>query len=58
MDIPNDPILLVDYVNTKLDSHFATLSEFCMDHELDEEELCEMLETVDYHYDEASNRFV
>lgn len=58
MDIPQDPIILVSYVNTKLRDQFATLDEFCRTYDLSEEELCKTLDSVDYHYDETTNRFV
>ncbi len=58
MDIPQDPIILVSYVNTKLRDQFATLEEFCRTFDVNEEELRETLDSVDYHYDETTNRFV
>lgn len=50
--------MLLSYVNTKLRDNFATLEEFCSEHELDEESLRETLSSVDYHYDETTNQFV
>lgn len=58
MDIPQDPIILVSYVNTKLRDQFATLEEFCRTYELDEAELRDTLDSVDYQYDETTNQFV
>ncbi len=58
MDIPQDPIILLSYVNTKLRDHFATLEELCSDCEIDEESLRETLASIDYHYDETTNKFV
>lgn len=58
MDIPQDPIILVSYVNTKLRDQFATLTEFCSYYDVEEEELCNTLNSIDYHYDETTNRFV
>lgn len=58
MDIPQDPIILVSYVNTKLRDHFATLDELCRTYDLSEDELCKTLDSIDYHYDETTNRFV
>lgn len=58
MDIPQDPIILVSYVNTKLRDQFATLDEFCRTYELNEEELCRTLDSLDYQYDETTNQFV
>lgn len=58
MDIPQDPIILVSYVNTKLRDQFATLEEFCRTYDVNESELRETLDSIDYHYDETTNRFV
>ncbi len=58
MDIPQDPIILVSYVNTKLRDQFATLDELCRTCELDQEQLCSTLASVDYQYDETTNQFV
>lgn len=58
MDIPHDPIILVSYVNTKLRDQFPTLDEFCQMSQMDREELCSILSSIDYHYDEITNQFV
>lgn len=58
MDIPQDPIILVSYINTKLRDQFATLEELCRTCELDEEELRTTLDSIDYQYDETTNQFV
>lgn len=58
MDIPQDPIILLSYVNTELRDHFATLEEFCQNYELNENELRDTLSSVDYQYDETINQFV
>lgn len=58
LDIPQDPIILVSYVNTKLRDQFATLDEFCRTYDVNEAELRNALDSIDYHYDETTNRFV
>lgn len=58
LDIPQDPIILLSYVNTKLRDHFATLEEFCETYSVNEEELRTTLSSVDYQYDEITNQFV
>jgi hypothetical protein len=58
LDIPQDPIILLSYVNTKLRDQFATLDELCQTCELDERELRQTLELIDYQYDETTNQFV
>lgn len=58
LDIPQDPIILLSYVNTKLRDHFATLEEFCETYDVNEEDLRNTLSSVDYQYDEITNQFV
>ncbi len=58
MDIPQDPIILVSFVNTKLRDHYATLEEFCHSCDVSEDELRTTLALVDYQYDETTNQFV
>ncbi len=58
MDVPQDPIILVSFVNTKLRDQFATLEELCQTYELSQAELCQTLDSIDYQYDETTNQFV
>nr|MBP3598702.1 DUF4250 domain-containing protein [Eubacterium sp.] len=58
MSIPSDPIILLSYANTMLRDQFSSLEEFCAVKEIDQEELCTSLGSVDYHYDEVTNQFI
>lgn len=58
MDIPQDPIILLSYVNTKLRDQFATLEEFCDIYDVEEDYIRDILSSVDYQYDEITNQFV
>ena len=58
MNIPNDPIMLVSYLNTQLRDFYPTLEELCKSESLNKDEICQKLQTVDYHYDAATNRFI
>ena len=58
VDVPQDPIILVSFVNTKLRDQFATLEEFCKTYDVDEQELRTTLEDIDYQYDETTNQLV
>ncbi len=57
MMIPNDPIILLSYINTKLRDNYSSLEQLCDDMELCADEIIEKLKTVDYHYDEKHNQF-
>ncbi|MCI8509320.1 MAG: DUF4250 domain-containing protein [Lachnospiraceae bacterium] len=56
--IPNDPIILLSYINTKLRDKYKNLGELCADLELQQSELTEKLSSIDYAYNEELNRFV
>lgn len=56
--IPNDPIILMSFINTRLRDMYASLDELCSDMEIDKEELCKKLSDADFHYSEKSNQFI
>ena len=56
--LPQDPIILLRYVNTKLRDEYSSLDELCAALDADKEELVRKLETVGYTYDEEKNRFL
>lgn len=57
MNIPNDPIILLSFINTRLRDYYANLDALCDDMELDKAALCRKLAAVGYAYDEKRNRF-
>ena len=58
MDLPNDPMMLLSVVNTKLRDFYKNLDELCEDINVDKDELIQKLSVIDYEYDEKLNRFV
>lgn len=56
--IPKDPVMLLSFLNLKLRDYYPTLEALCEDLELEESELTEKLDVIDYHYDKEKNRFV
>lgn len=56
--VPNDPMILLSYVNTKLRDEYAALADLCGDLGLSESALCRRLAAVGYTYDRAHNRFI
>ena len=57
-NLPNDPILLLSVVNTKLRDFYKDLDTFCQEMSVDKEELMNRLADIDYEYDKARNQFV
>ena len=56
--LPQDPIMLLSYVNTKLRDSYSSLDMLCSDLNIDRETLVRKLEAVNYTYDSQQNRFV
>ena len=56
-NLPQDPIILLSYINTQLRDHYATLAEFCAAMGTDQTELEKKLRAVDYEYDPEQNAF-
>ncbi len=57
MPIPQDPILLVSYLNTQLRDRYASLFALCEDLALDRTAVCEKLEAVGFVYNQEQNQF-
>lgn len=56
--LPQDPIILLSYVNTKLRDDYASLDELCGTLDADREELVRKLEAVNYRYSPERNQFI
>lgn len=56
--IPQDPIILLSYVNTKLRDQYPTLDDLCGGLDIEQEELVRKLETVNYRYSAEHNQFI
>lgn len=57
MLIPNDPAMLLSYVNTKLRDEYDDLDKLCDDLDISREELEKKLGSINYAYDEKLNKF-
>ncbi len=58
MTLPNDPLLLMSVVNTKLRDFYKDLNALCDDLNVNKKELEAKLAAIGYAYDEARNQFV
>lgn len=56
--LPNQPMILLSFVNTKLRDEFSSLDAFCEDFRVAKDEIEEKLASIDYEYDEGLNKFV
>lgn len=56
--IPQDPTMLLSFVNLKLRDYYSSLDAMCDDMELNQDEIKDKLATIDYEYDKELNKFV
>ena len=56
--IPQDPMILLSYLNTKLRDEYKSLELLCGDLQLDKSDILQKMSSIDYAYDDALNRFV
>lgn len=56
--IPNDPVMLLSFVNLKLRDFYGSLEALCDDLDVSQSEITEKLAAIDYHYDAEQNKFV
>ncbi|MFI3326152.1 MAG: DUF4250 domain-containing protein [Clostridia bacterium] len=56
-NLPNDPIMLLSVINTKLRDNYSSLESLCEDLGIDQTELIAKLKTIDYQYIKEINQF-
>ena len=57
MKIPNDPAILLSFINTQLRDNYPSLDELCKANDLDAQAIKAKLSMIGYAYDETQNRF-
>ena len=55
---PQDPMILLSYVNTKLRDFYPSLDALCDDLQADKDEISPKLSILDCQYDPDRNQFV
>lgn len=55
--LPNNPIILLSIVNTKLRDQYSCLCDLCEDLDENEDEVCSILCSAGYQYDKEINQF-
>ena len=56
-NIPNDPVMLYSYLNTKLRDQYPDFDALCDDMDLNKEEILAKFSIMDFHYDKEKNQF-
>ena len=56
--IPQDPVMLLSYINLKLRDFYSSLDALCDDLDVSKVEIEEKLKSINYTYDKDQNQFV
>ncbi len=57
-NLPQDSVMLLSFINTKLRDNYPSLSALCDDLGVTEEEIVTKLNALGYEYDEQLNKFI
>lgn len=57
MELPQDPMILMSVINTKLRDEYSSLDALCEDMHVDKEWLLRQLAAAGFEYDSRANKF-
>ncbi len=57
MNIPEDPMMLYSFINTKLRDSYSSLEQLCEDLDLSEQEIVKKLGSAGFEYNRELNKF-
>lgn len=57
MDIPQDPFMLMSFINLKLRDYYDSLDALCEDLGIDKKQLCDKLKSAGFEYSEENKKF-
>ena len=57
-NLPNDPMMLLSVINTKLRDIYKDLDTLCDDINANRKDIEDKLSMIDYEYDSTLNKFV
>ena len=56
--LPNDPVMVLSVVNTKLRDEYTSLEDLSISEDVKVIELTDKLSSIDYQYDPKTNQFI
>ncbi len=56
--IPNDPVMLLSFINTQLRDFYPSMDELCASLGVKKEEIDAKLDLIDYRYDAEKNQYL
>ncbi len=58
MNLPNDPVMLLSFVNTQLRDNYPNVTELAKAYMVEPDMLIEKLAAINYSYDSGLNKFI
>lgn len=58
MAIPQNPVILLSFINTQLRDYYSDLTDLCKSLDVNQLELIEKLKSIQYEYDSSQNQFI
>lgn len=55
--LPNDPVILLSYINTQLRDYYENMEELCKSLDLDQQAITAKLKGIGYEYQKGINQF-
>jgi len=55
--LPQDPFMLMSFINMKLRDQYSSLESLCEDMQIDKEEIISRLANVGFEYSKKNNKF-
>lgn len=55
--MPNDPNMLLSFMNMMLRDRYSSLEDFCLANDVDIDEITDKLKSIGYKYDDKLNQF-
>lgn len=57
-NLPNDAVMLLSVINTKLRDYYSSFDALCEDMCIEKDVIIQKLEAIDYTYDKDKNQFI
>ena len=57
MILPQNPVILLSYINTQLRDNYKDIDDLCKSLDLDKKEIIYILSKIEYFYNEKCNQF-
>lgn len=58
MKLPNDPMILLSYINTQLRDFYPNLEDLCKSLGVEQQGIIDKLGMIDYKYNQELNKFI